>query len=128
LKPRAVGSKVICGLGARGDRAASGSTIQSHHPTLVAAACRPPSRSGLLLAADRVHHLSGSNGASVSMSVQEPARKSLKRRFVVVRELKRHLSAYAGVIAFRELLRIPGVPIEIRRGSVILAGCSPARL
>lgn len=56
------------------------------------------------------------------MSVQEPARKSLKRRFVVVRELKRHLIAYAGVIAFRELLRIPGIPIEIRRGSVILAG------
>lgn len=40
----------------------------------------------------------------------------------VVRELKRHLVGYAGVIAFRELLRIPGIPVEIRRGAVILAG------
>jgi hypothetical protein len=39
-----------------------------------------------------------------------------------VRELKRHLIGYAGVIVFRELLRIPGIPIEIRRGAVILAG------
>jgi hypothetical protein len=39
-----------------------------------------------------------------------------------VRELKRHLIAYAWIIALRELLRIPRIPIEIRRGSVILAG------
>lgn len=56
------------------------------------------------------------------MSAQEPARQGLERRFVVVRELQRHLIGYAGVIAFRELLRISWVPIEIRRASVILAG------
>lgn len=39
-----------------------------------------------------------------------------------MRELKRHLIGYAGVIALREWLRIPGIPVEIRRGSVILAG------
>lgn len=39
-----------------------------------------------------------------------------------MRKLKRHLVGYAGVIAFRELLRIPGIPVEIRRGAVILAG------
>jgi hypothetical protein len=78
--------------------------------------------SGLLLAADRVRDLSGLNGAPVSMSVRGRPGKGLKRRFVVVRELKRHLIGYARVIAFRELLRIPRVPIEIRRGSVILAG------
>jgi hypothetical protein len=39
----------------------------------------------------------------------------------VVRELKRHLIGYAWVIALRELLRVPGVPVEMRRGSVVLA-------
>jgi len=39
-----------------------------------------------------------------------------------VRELKRHLIGYAWVIAFRELIRIPRIPVEIRRGAVILAG------
>lgn len=35
---------------------------------------------------------------------------------------KRHLIGYAWVIALRELRRIPRIPAEIRRGSVILAG------
>jgi hypothetical protein len=39
-----------------------------------------------------------------------------------VRELKRHLIGYAWVIALRELLRNPQIPVEIRRGSVVLAG------
>jgi hypothetical protein len=39
----------------------------------------------------------------------------------VVRDFKRHLIGYAWVIAFRELLRVPRIPVEIRRGSVILA-------
>jgi hypothetical protein len=39
-----------------------------------------------------------------------------------VRELRRHLIRYAWVIALRELLRTTRVPIEIRRGSVVLAG------
>jgi hypothetical protein len=39
-----------------------------------------------------------------------------------VHELKRHLVGYVWVVALRELLRIPSVPVEIRRGSVILAG------
>jgi hypothetical protein len=39
-----------------------------------------------------------------------------------VRELKRHLIGYAWVIALRELLRTPRIPVEIRRGSVVLAG------
>jgi hypothetical protein len=39
-----------------------------------------------------------------------------------VRELKSHLVGYAWVIALRELLRIPWIPVEIRRGAVILAG------
>ncbi|MFZ1997250.1 MAG: hypothetical protein WAU75_24250 [Solirubrobacteraceae bacterium] len=37
-------------------------------------------------------------------------------------ELKRHLIGYAWVIALRELLRTPQIPVEIRRGSVVLAG------
>ena len=37
-------------------------------------------------------------------------------------EFKRHLIGYASVIAFRELLHLPWIPVEIRRGSVILAG------
>lgn len=41
---------------------------------------------------------------------------------VVVRQLKRHLVEYVWVIALREPLRIPSVPVEMRRGSVILAG------
>jgi hypothetical protein len=32
------------------------------------------------------------------------------------------LIGYAWVIAFRELVRTPRIPVEIRRGSVILAG------
>jgi hypothetical protein len=39
-----------------------------------------------------------------------------------VRELKRHLIGYAWVIVLRELLRVHRIPVEIRRGSVILAG------
>lgn len=39
-----------------------------------------------------------------------------------MRELRRHLIGYVWVIAFRELLRTPRIPVEIRRGSVILAG------
>jgi hypothetical protein len=40
----------------------------------------------------------------------------------VVREFKRQLIGYAWVIALRELLRTSRIPVEIRRGSVILAG------
>jgi hypothetical protein len=39
-----------------------------------------------------------------------------------VRALKRHLIGYVWVIALRELLRVPRIPVEIRRGSVLLAG------
>ncbi len=39
-----------------------------------------------------------------------------------MRELKRHLAGYVWVVVFRELLRVPSVPVELRRGSVILAG------
>jgi hypothetical protein len=38
-----------------------------------------------------------------------------------VRDFKHHLIGYAWVIALRELLRIPQIPVEIRRGSVVLA-------
>jgi hypothetical protein len=41
---------------------------------------------------------------------------------VIVRELKAHLIGYAWVIALRELLRLPQIPVEIRRGAVVLAG------
>jgi hypothetical protein len=50
-----------------------------------------------------------------------------ERKFVVVPELKRHLIGYAWVIALRELLRIPQIPVEIRRGSVVLAGLVTGR-
>lgn len=50
-------------------------------------------------------------------------RHGRRRRFVVVlREIRGHLIGYAWVVAFRELLRTPRIPVEIRRGSVILAG------
>lgn len=48
--------------------------------------------------------------------------RETQARFVVVRELKRHLVGYVWVIAFRELLRVPSFPVEVRKGSVILAG------
>lgn len=74
------------------------------------------------VATEPAHHLSGLNGLRVSRSASRPARPGTTRRFVTVRELKRHLIAYAWVIALRELLRIPRIPVEIRRGLVILAG------
>lgn len=39
-----------------------------------------------------------------------------------MRELKCHLIGYAWVIALRELLRLPEIPVEMRRGPVVLAG------
>jgi hypothetical protein len=39
-----------------------------------------------------------------------------------MRDFKRHLVGCAWVIGLRELLRTPLIPVEIRRGSVILVG------
>ena len=37
-------------------------------------------------------------------------------------EVKRLLIRYGWTVAFRELLRTPRIPVELRRGSVILVG------
>jgi hypothetical protein len=68
------------------------------------------------------HHLSGLNGQRAAGGPGGVAGPQPGRTFVVVRELKRHLIGYAWIIALRELLRIPQIPVEVRRGAVILAG------